>query len=40
MAGAEVKGTTPADIELDGPQGTFIGEDAGGFNLDKLHPTE
>ncbi len=40
VVGADVKGTTPADIELDGPQGTFIDEDGGGFNLDKLHPTE
>ncbi len=41
VAGAEVKGTTPDEVEFDGPQGTFIDEDAGGFGVhDHDHVTE
>ena len=40
VEGVEPKGITPDEVDFDGPQGTFIGEDAGGFSLHELHPAE
>jgi len=39
VPGVEVEGPTPDDVEIDGPQGTFL-NGGGGFSLDKLHDAE
>lgn len=39
VAGVEPKGTTPDEVEFDGPQGTFL-DGGGGFAPHSDHPTE
>ena len=39
MEGVDVRGNTPDEVELDGPQGTFL-DGGGGLSLSHGHPAE